>query len=245
LTFSVLGDIGIYLPDRRWNTRVTRTPAYLPFKTFLSALDRLAQGIPHEVNKECFPTYSGVMQGQIIGALRFFELIDESGVPKGSVLERLAHEKTVERRRANLLPLLKSKYSDIIKLDPKRLTPSKLDTVFDNYAISGDTKRRAKTFFIHAAQFAGLELSPLLTRRTRASAGKRKKHTQHLGIESSDANLESSGKNIEEAITVQLSGGVTLTVSLAGKLTRLSKQDREFAFGIIDSVNEHKTSSES
>jgi hypothetical protein len=222
---------------------VTKTPAYLPFKTFLSALDRLAQGMPHEVNKGCFPTYSGVMQGQIIGALKFFELIDEGGVPKESVLERLVHEKAVERRRANLLPLLKSKYSDIIKLDPKRLTPSKLDAVFDNYAISGDTKRRAKTFFIHAAQFAGLELSPLLTRRTRASTGKRKKQTQHLANES-DANREISGKNVEEAITVQLSGGVTLTVSLAGKLTRLSKQDREFAFSIIDSVNEHKTSSE-
>ncbi len=223
---------------------MTRTPAYLPFKTFLSALDRLAQGMPDEINKECFPTYSGVIQGQIIGALKFFELIDESGMPKGSVLERLAQQKSVDRRRANLLPLLKSQYSDIIKLDPTRLTPSKLDAVFDNYAISGDTKRRAKTFFIHAAQFAGLELSPLLTRRTRASAGKRKKQTQHLGIESSHANREGSGMDVEEALTVQLSGGVTLTVSLAGKLTRLSKQDREFAFGIIDSVNEHKTSSD-
>src|SRR5687767_12495234 len=152
-----------------------RTPAYLPFKTFLSALDRLAQGMPHEVNKECFPTYSGVMHGQIIGALRFFDLIDDSGVPKGPVLEQLAVQKSVARRKVNLLPLLKTAYSDLIKLDPTRLTPSKFDSAFENYGISGDTKRRAKTFFIHAAQFSGLELSPLLTRRTRASTGKRKK----------------------------------------------------------------------
>jgi hypothetical protein len=221
---------------------VTKTPAYLPFKTFLSALDRLAQGMPHEVKKECFPTYSGVMQGQIIGALKFFELIDENGIPQGTALERLAQQKTVGRRRTNLLPLLKSSYSDIIKLDPARLTPSKLDAIFENYGISGDTKRRAKTFFIHAAQFTGLELSPLLTRRTRASAGKRKKQVQHSETQLSNLDRDRNGKNGEDAVTIQLSGGVTLTVSLAGTLTRLSKQDREFAFGLIDSVNEHKTS---
>jgi hypothetical protein len=221
---------------------VKRTPAYLPFKTFLSALDRLAQGIPHEVKKERFPTYSGVMEGQIIGALRFFELIDDNGVPKGTVLERLAQEKTVGSRRRNLLPLLKAGYSDIIKLGLTRLTPSKLDAAFENYAISGDTKRRAKTFFIQAAQFAGLELSPLLTRRTRASTGKKKKQSPLTGAEQSTLNQESIGNNGEESVTIQLSGAVTLTVILAGKLVRLDKDDREFAFGIIDSVNAHKKS---
>ena len=221
-----------------------RTPAYLPFKTFLSALDRLAQGMPHEVDKECFPTYSGVIQGQIIGALRFFELIDDNGVPNGKVLERLALEKTVGRRRTNLLPLIKSGYSDIIKLGLSRLAPSKLDAGFENYGISGDTKRRAKRFFIQAAQFVGLELSPLLTRRTRASTGKKKKQSQ-VGGDQSNLVQEGWGKNGEESVTIQLSGEVTLTVILAGKLVRLDKDDREFAFRIIDSVNTRKNSASS
>jgi hypothetical protein len=218
-----------------------RAPAYLPFKTFLSALDRLAQGMPHEVNKECFPTYSGVIQGQIIGALRFLDLIDDSGVPKGSALEQLALQKTITRRKVNLLPLVKTAYSDLMKLDPARLTPSKFDSAFESYGISGDTKRRAKTFFIHAAQFVGLELSPLLTRRTRASSAKRKK-LQHQDIAPAVVTTESITQINDEAITVQLSGDVTLTLTLTGKLTRLSKEDREFAFGIIDSVNAYNRS---
>ncbi len=217
-----------------------RTPAYLPFKTFLSALDRLAQGIPHEVGKECFPTYSGVMQGQIIGALRFFELIDDSGIPRGRVLEQLAIQKTAASRRANLLPLLKSAYSDIIKLGVTRLTPSKLDAAFDGYGISGDTKRRAKTFFIQAAQFSGLELSPLLKRRSRPSFGRKKKQSNPIARadnERSKMESDSLNRNGEESVTIELSGGVTLTVKLVGRLVGLEKQDREFAFGIIDSVN--------
>jgi hypothetical protein len=218
-----------------------RAPAYLPFKTFLSALDRLAQGMPHEVNKECFPTYSGVMQGQIIGALRFFNLIDDSGVPKGSALEQLALQKSIARRKVNLLPLVRTAYSDLMKLDPARLTPSKFDSAFESYGISGETKRRAKTFFIHAAQFVGLELSPLLTRRTRASSAKRK-NLQHQNNDPSILSKEKFTQINEEAITIQLSGDVTLTIILAGRLTRLSKEDREFAFGIIDSVNAYNTS---
>ncbi|HYJ88792.1 MAG TPA: hypothetical protein VEW46_22200 [Pyrinomonadaceae bacterium] len=217
-----------------------KAPAYLPFKTFLSALDRLAQGMPNEVDKECFPTYSSVVQGQIIGALRFFELIDDNGVPNGTVLERLAQQKTVGGRKANLLPLLKSGYSEVIKLDLAKLTPSKLDAAFENYAISGDTKRRAKTFFIHAAQFVGLGLSPLLTRRTRSLTGKKKRPARPTDPELATRHQESIGTNSDESVTIQLSGGVTLTVTLAGKLLRLNKQDREFAFGIIDSIISHK-----
>lgn len=218
-----------------------RAPAYLPFKTFLSALDRLAQGMPHEINKECFPTYSGVIQGQIIGALKFFDLIDDSGVPKGSALEQLALQKSVARRKVNLLPLVRTAYSDLMKLDPARLTPSKFDSAFESYGISGDTKRRAKTFFIHAAQFVGLSLSPLLTRRTKRTSVKRKK-LQHQAIDSSVVATESVPQNNEEAISIQLSGDVTLTIILRGKLTRLRKEDREFAFGIIDSVNAYNSS---
>jgi|SRR5688572_17655449 len=217
-----------------------RSPAYLPFKTFLSALDRLAQGMPHEVNKECFPTYSGVIQGQIIGALKFFDLIDDIGVPKGSALEQLALQKSIARRKVNLLPLVRTAYSELLKLNPARLTPSKFDSAFESYGISGDTKRRAKTFFIHAAQFVGLELSPLLTRRTRVSA--KKKKPQHQNVELSVLKRERFTQISEEAITLQLSGDVTLTIILTGKLTRLSKEDREFAFGIIDSVNAYNNS---
>lgn len=221
-----------------------KAPPYLPFRTFLSALDRLAQGMPDEISKECFPTYSGVLQGQIIGALRFFNLIDDSGIPNGDVLGRLVREKTTVSRKRNLVSLLQLGYSDVIKLDLKRLTPSRLDTAFDNYGISGDTKRRAKTFFIQAALFSGFELSPFLTRRTRTSTGRKRKPSDPVRRIDQKPVSEGFRQDTWESITIQLSGGVTLAVTLTGRLLDLEKRDRDFAFGVIDTVNDYRNQSD-
>src|SRR5207253_7799835 len=106
---------------------------------------------------------------------KFFDLVDDNGIPKGDKLERLAVQKEIDQRRANLRLLLKSSYGHVIKLDLLRVTPSQLDTAFADYGISGDTKKKAKTFFLQAARFAELNLSPLLMRRGRAPLSSRKR----------------------------------------------------------------------
>src|SRR5438094_6293332 len=118
-----------------------RMPPYLPFKSFLSALDQLAQAVPNMIVKEVFPSHSGLLQGQVISALKFFDLIDEHGAPKGNKLERLALEDT-DQRRASLRLLLKSGYAEVIKLDLGKITPSQLDTAFGAYGVTGDTKKK-------------------------------------------------------------------------------------------------------
>src|SRR2546426_8202821 len=93
-----------------------RIPPYLPFSSFLTGLDQLAQAVPNVIQKEVFPSHSGLLQGQLIAALKFFDLVDDNGIPKGDKLERLASQKEIDQRRANVRLLLKSSYAHVIKL---------------------------------------------------------------------------------------------------------------------------------
>jgi hypothetical protein len=210
-------------------------PPYLPFSSFLTALDQLAQAVPTQIKKDVFPHHSGVLQGQLIGALRFLDLIDANGFPKGQKLEKLAVEKSIENRRINLRVLLKSSYADVLKRDLARMTPSQLDAAFAEYGISGDTKKKAKAFFIKAAKFTGLAVSPLLTRRNRSSAVmlKRKPNTALSNAESQEQHSAPFASK-----TIELKNGATLTVVLKGNFLDLDNEDRELLFRIMDNVKD-------
>jgi hypothetical protein len=202
-------------------------PPYLPFKTFLNALDQLGSNMPNHVEKTFFDSYSGAIQGQIIGAFRFLELIDEGGLFKGDVLERLATEKSIAARKVNLRPILKSRYSDVVKLDLRKLTRSQLDAAFDDYGVSGDTKKKAKTFFIKAAKFAELEVSAQLTRRRMVAGGTKRKRSlvQPVRIERDVSQTQEIAESVMSE-TVKLKGGSTVTITVKGSLLKFD-QDLE------------------
>lgn len=199
-------------------------PPYLPFKTFLSALDQLGSNMPNSVEKGFFDSYSGAIQGQIIGAFRFLDLIDESGSYKGEVLERLATEKSVGARKTNLRPIIKSRYADIVNLDLRRLTRSQLDAAFDDYGVSGDTKKKAKAFFLKAAKFVELEVSAQLTRRRMVVGGTKRRRSLDKP-DRSDREVHRT-KEIAEPVmseTVKLRGGSTVTITVKGSLLKSDK----------------------
>jgi hypothetical protein len=215
-----------------------RVPPYLPFKSFLTALDQLAQATPNIIRKDVFPSHSGLLQGQVIGALKFFDLIDEHGVPKGDRLEKIALETTAQRR-VSVQSLLKTAYADVTKLDPAKITPSQLDAAFDAYGITGDTKKKAKIFFLQAAKFAELKLSPLLMRRGRThSTATKRKVERHQPRSVQRRPLENHRDGAMK--TIELRSGATLTVTLTGDLLELNQADRDLVFAIIDQINSHK-----
>ena len=216
-----------------------RIPPYLPFSSFLTGLDQLAQAVPNVIQKEVFPSHSGLLQGQLIAALKFFDLVDDNGIPKGDKLERLASEKEIHQRRANLRLLLKLSYAHVIKLDLLKVTPSQLDAAFADYGISGDTKKKAKTFFLQAAKFAELNLSPLLMRRGRAPvSGKKRRAAVQLSA-SKPRNPTANNHVPSTSKSIQLKSGVTLTVTASGNLLELDGTDRELVYGIMDQIKSH------
>ncbi|HLN98649.1 MAG TPA: DUF5343 domain-containing protein [Pyrinomonadaceae bacterium] len=226
--------------NRMAEEKKTSTAPYLPFLTFLGTLDQLAShGMPNKIDRSVFPSQSGVMQGQIITTLKFFNLIDEHGTPS-KTLEALALN--ADSRKANLKPLITSHYADLVKLDLTKVSPSQLDQKFDEYGVGGDTKKKAKTFFIKAAQFVGLPLSPLLTRKTRSSGPRRRR----AGGIRATAQQENQNDFHEPppasgmSKTLTLKSGGELTLSLSVNLFELIGGEREFVFGLIDKIQEYE-----
>ncbi len=150
------------------NEKKTAAP-YLPFSTFLTALDHLKGigGIPNKVTSDVFPTLSHQSKAQVLSGFRFLGLIDDEGVPQGDMLSDLALKDS--ERKTLIRSLIELSYPDIVALDFAKITPSQLDQHLsgDRYNISGDTKKKAKTFLLKAAQHAGFVVSPLLTKITR------------------------------------------------------------------------------
>ncbi len=217
-----------------------RMPPYLPFNSFLTALDQLAQAVPNIIRKDVFPSHSGLLQGQVISSLKFFDLIDEHGVPRGNKLERLALEHT-DQRRASVRLLLKAAYADVINLDLGKVTPSQLDSAFSAYGVTGDTKKKAKIFFLQAAKFAELNLSPLLTRRGRSPlSNKKRKPTLQL-VDSNRQNDLADNHRFGTSKTIELKSGATLTVTVSGNLLELDASDRDLVYGIMDQIKSHTT----
>ena len=147
----------------------TAAAPYLPFSTFLTALDHLKGigGVPNKVTNDVFPSLSHQSKAQILSGFRFLGLIDDDGVPQGDMLSDLALKDN--ERKTLIRSLIESSYADIVALDFAKITPSQLDQHLsgDRYNISGDTKKKAKTFLLKAAQHAGFTVSPLLTKITR------------------------------------------------------------------------------
>jgi len=215
-----------------------RMPPYLPFSSFLTALDQLAQAVPNLIRKDVFPSHSGLLQGQVISALKFFDLIDQHGVPTGNKLERLALEDTDQRRESFRL-LLKAGYADVIKLDLSKVTPSQLDSAFGSYGVTGDTKKKAKIFFLQAAKFAELNLSPLLIRRGRAPSSTKKRGTAPQQPVSDRQSSLADNHRPEMSKTIELKSGVTLTVTVNGNLLELDGNDRELVYNIMDQIKSY------
>ncbi len=226
------------------------TPPYVAFKTLLGAIEQLqTHGTPpNKIDRTVFPSYSGAVTSQLISALRFLKLIDGHDSPT-QTLETLVLEK--DNLKANVRKMIESSYPDIMALDLARMPPSQLDEVLggENYAVTGETKTKAKTFLLKAAEYAGIPVSPLLTKITRKPKGSNPKKATVVktnGQPQTNADTLPERKPVEpptqdgSTTTVQLKDGGSLTLSLAVNVLKLRGADREFVFRIIDKIEEYE-----
>ncbi len=148
-------------------TEQIKSAAYLPFSTFITGLDHLAAiSIPNKIETSTFTSMNPHNKAQMVSALKFFDLIDKDGTP-APLLSDLAHKK--DQRKEIIRALIEKHYPDIVALDFAKMTPSQLETALADkkYNVTGDTKKKAKTFLLKTAQYAGFTIHPLLTKITR------------------------------------------------------------------------------
>ena len=225
-----------------------KSAPYLPFATFISALDNIQEhAVPNVIDRSCFPSFSGASVASTLSALKFFDLITDDGIPAESLRELAMN---TDYRKANIKDLLERFYPSLIELDLSRATPSQFDNVFtsDEFSVSGNTRVKAKTFFIKAAQFAEIPISQLLLKKARSSGPRKKRAASTVSsarpsegknsVPPKGDDVPPNGSGTQK--TIRIAGG-DLTIIANVNLLLLTPRDREFLFKSIDLMTEYES----
>jgi hypothetical protein len=227
------------------NSEQSRAPVYIPFKTFISAVDILEQGLPDPLDRSVWPSWSGGTQSQTLGAFKFLGLIDEKGKVQPS-LHRLVDAKG-ENRKAVLKEIIEERYKDAIKLGESNSTFQQLQDLFRQYGVESGTLERVTRFFLEACEYTGLKCSVHWAKAKKTLRHQPKKDDDAREKEKHREPLESNGESEtpkENVQTIQLKSGGTLSLSVVVDLISLSQEDREWLFKLIDQFKEYQAKKE-
>jgi len=125
---------------------------------FLNAFKGTEQ-IPTHIDKSLLSSHSGATQSAILNTLKFLGFISEDGKPQELFYEYVTADK--DARPAVWRKLLTQHYDFLLNhVDIERTTSALVADRFRSQNISGDTVRKAVTFFLHAAKAANMKVSP-------------------------------------------------------------------------------------
>jgi hypothetical protein len=205
---------------------------YVPFRTFLAALDSFQRALPSQIDRSLWPSYSGAIRGQLLAAFRFLGLIDDGHCPTAPLREMAARPET---RRPALRAAIEQHYQPLMALELTRSSPRQFEeAVRSLYGLGVATHRKAVSFFLQAAQYAGIPLSPLLKAKTRSAA------FGHRRPPAPAAGTAEPASSVSKSVELKSGGAVTLTASL--DLFSLSAEDRAFVFDLIDRLQQYERS---
>ncbi len=214
--------------------------AYVPFKTFLSAIEHLEQGVPPLIDRTVWPNYSGAIQSQLLGAFRFFGLIGDAGEPT-ETLNKLVNEQA--SRKDVLRHLLEKHYPGLMKLNLAKASPGSFNSAIQQYDISGATLGKASSFFLQAARYAGLPLSPYIRKQSRRASTKRRKRNPRVRLHTGDTEpIEKVSENqLGSTKSIELQNGVTLSLSTSADTFKMAAEDRRFVVELLEKLEQYET----
>src|SRR5579883_795529 len=218
---------------------------YAGFGTFLTTLDHYgAVGIPNVVDRNTLPpSLSGSSRYEILGALRFFGLVDDAGKPNTALLTRLINSDT---RRDTLVELLKEHYAGLFALPLATAGPGEVKKWFSENS-TPSTADRARAFFLSAAKQTGIQLHAMVAKGTRSVTGsvKRKRRKVAKIADGDEGAAAVNGEVDDEPAggttrTVALrQGSGTLAVRVSVDLWDLEGDDRAFVFAVMDALKSY------
>ncbi len=140
---------------------------YVPWRTFFNLLDRMAEeGAPPRVDRTYIKNLDGSAQAQVMATLKWAEGIAEDGTVQPALAAFIG-----PNRKQAVGKLVREKYPEAVALGEQNATQGQLDEAFRAYGFSGDTLRRAESFFLNAADYAGIKLSRNFKKPRSAAAG--------------------------------------------------------------------------
>ena len=151
---------------------------YVPFPTFKSFLGKLAKngGVPSNINKSVMNGIAGGTQSHLTIALKFLNLIDESGTPSPE-LEQLVSAHGTSDWAQVLKPIIVESYNPIIgDLDLLKASADELDNCF--IGLTAATLDKTVRFYVAALSDSQIGFSafikdrkPKATRTKRSNGG--------------------------------------------------------------------------
>lgn len=151
-------------------------PPYMSWATFESIVEQFrAVGLPAQIDRSVLRSRSGGDQSQFLRAASGFGFIDGNGAPTERFREYVRDQ---DARPRIMQEVLRETYPSVVSL-PADATPQMLNEQFRALGVEGDTARKAIAFYLNAARFADVPLSPHF-KATRPGAGGRKGRRQSV-----------------------------------------------------------------
>jgi hypothetical protein len=229
------------------DTVMTFKPPYMSFQTFWSFIAELGtKPLPPQIDRSLMDTKSGTDQANLTNALKGFGLIREDLTVEPRLVDLVTADD--DSKKSQLAELVRTHYERALQVSEENGTEKLLHDAFrDAYGIeAADTRRKALTFFLHAARTAGIELSPHFpaTRSGSGAGGSRVRRPPKRKVVNSAGAREdtppppaASG----DSYKITLRGGGTVTVIVAESHFNLSKNrtDRDFVYGLVDAMTDY------
>lgn len=227
-------------------------PPYTAFQTFLTAIECLQQGLPKKLDRALWKSMSGQSQSQAWSAFRDFGLIEEDGAAT-PILHRLVNANS--NRPAVMKEIIESAYPSVLQLARENATMPQLYNEIGKMGVKGDTIRKAVTFFLNAATYAGVELSPNWAAPKRGNSdgkGHRPKPSRNGRSEPTSDSTEKKSEPRKappvehgaspsgEHRTVKLRSGGTVTLTVSAPILSLTPMDRTWLFELVDRFNRYE-----
>lgn len=228
-------------------------PPYMSFQTFWNFIGELGdKPLPPRIDRSLMGTKSGTDQANLMMALTSFRLTDE----QYNVLPQLQAltSATGEERKGILAKMVATHYVEPMRVSASHGTQKDLDDAFTaNYPsiASADTRRKAITFFLHAARTAGLDLS-VHFQKTRSGSGApgaakgrksapRRKPPRSESNTTSDQDTGPGQGDAGDTYTVDLASGGSVSVVVRVNLFALTTSDRNFVIDLVDKLKGYET----
>jgi hypothetical protein len=222
-------------------------PPYLAFQTFWSFLDELAsKPLPPQIDRSLLSSKSGTDQTGLLNLLKGVGFIS----PDLSVEPALGQfvDADEEGRKKILANLLAEYFPKQIEVSESNGTEKQLlDSFEEAFGYTGDTRRKATTFFLHAARTAGLHLSPHFP-KTRSGSGSptvttrrriKRKPEATPPTEQQTPATETSGSARTKTVKLR-SGSGFVTLIYDADFFEVSDSDEKFVLGLISQLREYE-----
>jgi len=171
-------------------------PVYVPWATFISALDALRQhGIPAsgKIDKSIWDSQSGTIQSQLILGFKFLGLIDEQKRVSPQLPPLVSA--SPEERKPILKKLIEEKYQSVIAQDLMTISPAQFDEAFRKFGVSGSTLDRATRFFVKACTQLDIPIAKRFLERSKSTTSTPRKRRANAGARHSEDGSSESGEN--------------------------------------------------